>query len=197
MSHIQDQQIIISGVGGQGVLFITRLLAEAAIEKGIAVFTSETHGMAQRGGTVVSHLKIGSFASPLIRPGMADFLLALKPESVGAHAGFLKPGGRIFLNSSEETTVPAGMTQTVVDADGIARSMENHRSANLVLLGAALAAGQNRESRPGELFCRLPEMKSAIGQVLGGKTAFLDTAFKSIEAGFAEQNASAMAGSRQ
>jgi indolepyruvate ferredoxin oxidoreductase beta subunit len=50
------QQIIISGVGGQGVLFVTRLLAEAAIKKGLAVFTSETHGMAQRGGTVLSHL---------------------------------------------------------------------------------------------------------------------------------------------
>ncbi|MDH3344895.1 MAG: 2-oxoacid:acceptor oxidoreductase family protein, partial [Desulfobacteraceae bacterium] len=46
------QQIVISGVGGQGVLFVTRLLAEAAIMKGFSVFTSETHGMAQRGGTV-------------------------------------------------------------------------------------------------------------------------------------------------
>ncbi|MCX5883025.1 MAG: 2-oxoacid:acceptor oxidoreductase family protein, partial [Deltaproteobacteria bacterium] len=49
------QQIIISGVGGQGVLFVTRLLAEAAMMKGYPVLTSETHGMAQRGGTVVSH----------------------------------------------------------------------------------------------------------------------------------------------
>jgi len=68
------QQIVISGVGGQGVLFITGLLADAAIDKGLPVFTSETHGMAQRGGTVISHLKVGDFSSPLIRPGHADGL---------------------------------------------------------------------------------------------------------------------------
>ncbi|MGD2016130.1 MAG: 2-oxoacid:acceptor oxidoreductase family protein, partial [Desulfobacterales bacterium] len=66
------QQLIISGVGGQGVLFVTRLLAEAAILRGLAVFTSETHGMAQRGGTVLSHLKVGEHTSPLIRPAQAD-----------------------------------------------------------------------------------------------------------------------------
>ena len=52
--------------------FVTRLLAEAAIAKGLAVLSSETHGMAQRGGTVLSHLKVGDFSSPLIRPGHAD-----------------------------------------------------------------------------------------------------------------------------
>jgi indolepyruvate ferredoxin oxidoreductase beta subunit len=56
------QQIIISGVGGQGVLFVTRLLAEAAIGQGLPVFTSETHGMAQRGGTVGGFLKAGGWA---------------------------------------------------------------------------------------------------------------------------------------
>jgi indolepyruvate ferredoxin oxidoreductase beta subunit len=63
MSKMVRQQILISGVGGQGVLFITILLAEAAINKGLPVFTSETHGMAQRGGTVVSHLKVGNFSA--------------------------------------------------------------------------------------------------------------------------------------
>jgi len=53
MNASVKQQVIISGVGGQGVLFVTRLLAEAAINKGLPVFTSETHGMAQRGGTVL------------------------------------------------------------------------------------------------------------------------------------------------
>ena len=61
---VENQQLIISGVGGQGVLFITRLLAEAAIAGGLPVLSSETHGMAQRGGIVVSHLKVGGFAGP-------------------------------------------------------------------------------------------------------------------------------------
>ena len=95
------QQIIISGVGGQGVLFVTRLLAEAAMMKGFPVLTSETHGMAQRGGTVVSHLKVGDFSSPLIRPFSADGLLALKPESLAQHGGFVKPGGWAIVNSSQ------------------------------------------------------------------------------------------------
>ena len=58
------QQILVSGVGGQGVLFVSRLLAEAAIGKGLSVLTSEIHGMAQRGGTVVSHLKVGGLPGP-------------------------------------------------------------------------------------------------------------------------------------
>jgi indolepyruvate ferredoxin oxidoreductase beta subunit len=99
MSRAVRQQILISGVGGQGVLFVTRILAEAAIARGLAVFTSETHGMAQRGGTVVSHLKVGEFHSPLIRAGQADGLLALKAENLSQHMSFLKPGGWVFLNS--------------------------------------------------------------------------------------------------
>ena len=63
------QQIVVSGIGGQGVLFVTRILAEAAIERGMEVLTSETHGMAMRGGTVISHVKAGPFTSPLIRTG--------------------------------------------------------------------------------------------------------------------------------
>ncbi|MEE4609050.1 MAG: 2-oxoacid:acceptor oxidoreductase family protein [Desulfobacteraceae bacterium] len=85
MNETIRQQIVISGLGGQGVLFVTRLLAEAAIDARLPVFTSETHGMAQRGGTVVSHLKIGAYASPLIRPGQADGLICLKAENVAAH----------------------------------------------------------------------------------------------------------------
>jgi len=55
------QQIIISGLGGQGVLFVTRILAQAGMEMGLDVLTSETHGMAMRGGTVLAHVKVGGF----------------------------------------------------------------------------------------------------------------------------------------
>ena len=73
------QQILISGVGGQGVLFVTGLLAEAAINKGLPVFTSETHGMAQRGGSVTSHVRCGrKVFSPLIPEGQADVLMGFE-----------------------------------------------------------------------------------------------------------------------
>ena len=102
MNQTINQQIIISGVGGQGVLFVTRLLAEAAINKGLAVFTSETHGMAQRGGTVLSHFKVGSYTSPLIRPAQADGLLALRAENLAQHGGFLKDNGWIIANGQDD-----------------------------------------------------------------------------------------------
>ena len=63
------QQIIVSGLGGQGALTLTRLLAEAAAALGLPVITSETHGMAQRGGTVISMIKVGPFRGPLIPAG--------------------------------------------------------------------------------------------------------------------------------
>ena len=66
------QQIIVSGLGGQGALTLTRLLAEAAAAMGLSVITSETHGMAQRGGTVISMIKVGPFRGPLIPAGEAD-----------------------------------------------------------------------------------------------------------------------------
>ena len=99
------QQIAISGVGGQGMLFVTKLLAETALDSGYSVLISETHGMAQRGGNVISHLKIkdrddkgSTLRSPLIRPGRADLLLVLHPDGLLIHGHFLKPGGWLFCN---------------------------------------------------------------------------------------------------
>ena len=93
------RQIVLSGVGGQGVLFLSRLLAEAAIAAGFSVLASETHGMAQRGGVVVSHLKVGGFDSPLVRTGRADLLLVLKEENVALHREFLADGGALIVNA--------------------------------------------------------------------------------------------------
>ncbi|GBC59158.1 indolepyruvate oxidoreductase [Desulfonema ishimotonii] len=168
------QQIVISGVGGQGVLFVTRLLAEAAIAKGLPVFTSETHGMAQRGGTVISHLKVGDFASPLIRPGQADGLISLKAENVAQHGGFLKPEGWLVVNSAGN--VPGDAAQFAVDADRLAGEIGNLRSVNLILLGAAL-------SRTPNLFCTPDDVRTVVRQRLAGKPDMLASALKALEAG--------------
>ena len=80
------QQIIVSGLGGQGAVTLTRLLAEAALALGVPVLTSETHGMAQRGGTVISMVKAGDFRGPLVPPGPPDLGLFL-------HAGIWRCTG--------------------------------------------------------------------------------------------------------
>lgn len=133
------QQIIISGLGGQGVLFITRLLAEAAILKGLHVLTSETHGMAQRGGAVVSHLKVGDFSSPLIRPKTADGLLALHRETFSQHEAYVRPGGWFVINTDAGIDAADPARVFGCDATKLAMARGFPKSANLVLLGFALS----------------------------------------------------------
>lgn len=156
------QQIIVSGVGGQGVLFVTKVLADTAMKAGFSVMASETHGMAQRGGNVISHLKVEPggdasrtrLSSPLIRPGHADVLFSLHPDAILAHAHFLKPGGRAFCNTPDATASNA------IDATGIATELGSAISANLVLLGFGAGTGA--------LFCK-PEDIAATIDGYGGR----------------------------
>lgn len=126
------QQIIVSGIGGQGALFLTRVIAQAAVDLDIPVLTSETHGMAQRGGTVISTIKVGDFASPLIRTGQADVALLLWESNLAVHQPLLKPEGALLVNA--ET---AGEGDRL-DASAIARRLGNAVLSNLVLLGRAV-----------------------------------------------------------
>ncbi len=175
------QQIIISGVGGQGILFVTRLLAETALEMGFSILISETHGMAQRGGNVVSHLKVSdrragspagspqTFASPLIRPGRADVLLALHPDGEAAHGHYVRAGGVIISNRPESSS------SFSVDAGGIAVGLGSPVSANLVLLGFAAGSGV--------LFCSPEQVRAALER-LGGRR--LETSLEAFQAGWHE-----------
>lgn len=175
------QQIIISGVGGQGILFVTRLLAETALEMGFSVLISETHGMAQRGGNVVSHLKVSSpaddtdadgpqpFVSPLIRPGRADVLLAMHPDGETAHGFYLKEGGVTISNR------PDSSNSSALDAGRMALDLGSPVSANLVLLGFAAGSGT--------LFCP-PEQVRATLERFGGRR--IEHSLKAYEAGWNE-----------
>lgn len=128
-----EQQIAISGLGGQGVLFITRLLAETALSMGLDVISSETHGMAMRGGAVISYLKIGNFESPLIRAGMADIAIFLADENLKVHPDIIGPKTRVFVNSDNPGAYEG------LDASSVAEEILGRRQAsNLVLLGYAL-----------------------------------------------------------
>ena len=145
------QQIVVSGIGGQGVLFVTRILAEAAVERGMEVLTSETHGMAMRGGTVISHVKVGPFTSPLIRTGQADIGLFLHGGNLEIHRGFLKPKGVIYINREKNGDGEA------IDATRIAREHGSLVIANLVLLGFAV--------RWGKLFCDAATVEAVLRRI--------------------------------
>jgi len=177
------QQIVISGVGGQGVLFVTRILAEAAILKGLAVFTSETHGMAQRGGTVLSHVKVGKFSSPLIRPFQADGLLALKANSLVQHGFYLKPDAWAVVNSISEMTADVDRTAYAVDADRLAQKIDNLKSVNLILLGFAVAA-TSKMPENSRLFCSLKDIREVLNRRLGKNKKMMDAAVKAVETGY-------------
>jgi len=92
-------QFIIAGIGGQGILFASRVLGHVALSKGLHVNGSEVHGMSQRGGSVISHFKIGSYASPLVRPKEADILLAFEQGEGLRNFHFLKKGGTALVNT--------------------------------------------------------------------------------------------------
>lgn len=141
-------QLILSGVGGQGILFSTRIFSELALEKGYNVIGSETHGMAQRGGSVISHLKIGDYSSPLVRQGTADLLFAFDRDEAYRTLGFLKRGGLCFVNSPKEDFWDPGIKGYLekneiraysFPADKVALALGVPRSANLALIGYALS----------------------------------------------------------
>ena len=127
-----NRQLFVSGIGGQGVLFATRIIADAAVREGLEVLTSETHGMAQRGGTVISMIKIGNYKSPLLRHGQADLGLFLHAGNLPIHRHLLKSSGCMVVNSTE------GGDYEAVDASGLARGQGNPVLANLILLGRAV-----------------------------------------------------------
>lgn len=128
-------ELILCGRGGQGIVFLTRQIGQIAVSKGMNVTSSETHGMAVRGGSINSHLRIGTYFSPLIRQGHADFLLSLDPSETKNNRHYLKPGGLIVENS----TGPQEPGISRVDATDLARNLGRVQLENVVLLGFASA----------------------------------------------------------
>lgn len=126
-------ELILCGRGGQGIVFLTRQIGQIASAKGLHVISSETHGMAVRGGSINSHLRIGSFYSPLIRQGHADFLLSLDPDETSNNRHYLKPNGIVVENSSQAED--SGVKR--VDATALARGLGRVQLENVVILGFA------------------------------------------------------------
>ncbi len=164
------QQIIVSGLGGQGALTLTRLLAEAAKAAGLEVITSETHGMAQRGGTVISMIKVGPFKGPLIPAGEADVGLFLHRDNLAVHRFYLKPDAAVFVNSSTPGDYPKVDARELAKQQGLPPV-----SANLILLG--YAAGK------GGLFCGAAQLEQII--MANTPARFLETNLKAFQVGVA------------
>ena len=147
--------ILIAGVGGQGVLLVSEILSEACLRSGYDVKKSEVHGMAQRGGSVTSHVRFGEQVhSPLIEKGQADVLVSFEELEALRWIAFLKPGGAVVVNAQRiaPMTVSSGVASypedvleqlrertsriVAVDGIGIAQKVGNPRVVNIVLLGA-------------------------------------------------------------
>jgi indolepyruvate ferredoxin oxidoreductase beta subunit len=124
-------EMVLCGRGGQGIVFLTRQLGQIITEMGLDVISSETHGMAVRGGSINSHLRIGAFFSSLVRYGHADFLLSLDSTETANNTHYLKPGGIVVENSS----APSEPTVRRIDATGLAKKLGGLRLENVVLLG--------------------------------------------------------------
>jgi indolepyruvate ferredoxin oxidoreductase beta subunit len=147
-------QMIISGVGGQGVLLLTRVFSEVALKEGYPIIGSEDHGMSQRGGSVITHLKIGDFDSPLVKKGNADILFSLEKNEAYKTLHYLKPstngqkGGLCFINAANidfmDPEIKAhlkekGIEVYIFGGDQLAREMGSVQSVNIVMIGFASA----------------------------------------------------------
>ncbi len=146
--------LVIVGVGGQGTLLASKILGHIALEEGCDVKVSEVHGMAQRGGSVITHVRVGDKVyAPLVSSGNADYLLAFEELEAARAAYFLKPGGILIVNAQQILPMPVitgaakypeeplsslGDTCCVekLDALSMAEKSGSQRAVNLVLLGA-------------------------------------------------------------
>ncbi|MCX8031125.1 MAG: indolepyruvate oxidoreductase subunit beta [Thermodesulfovibrionales bacterium] len=145
--------VLFAGVGGQGVVLASAIMAEAAFRSGYDVKDSELHGMAQRGGSVISHIRFGKKVnSPLIPLGKADFFIATEQLEGLRYAHFVKPKGKVILNKrkTEPVTVSQkcpypenvkkdleslGLDVIEVDAPEIAKKIGSSKVENIILLG--------------------------------------------------------------
>ncbi len=146
---MENVNMIFCGLGGQGILFMTKIFARAALDKRLQTLGAETHGMAQRGGSVVSHLKLGTATSSLVREQTAGFLLALEENEAYRNLPFLAPGGSLYVNAEanefpRKDVIPymkkQGITHHAFPAQKTAMALGSPMSTNLALMGFFAAA---------------------------------------------------------
>lgn len=144
--------IVLAGVGGQGVLSVAAVIAQASMLEGLQVRQSEVHGMAQRGGAVVSHMRIahGDIPGDLIGKGNAELILSMEPLESLRYLPYLAEKGRVITASAPLVNIPDYPDERellaevkkrnqalIVDAKGLAREAGNMKATNMVMVGAA------------------------------------------------------------
>lgn len=147
--------LLITGVGGQGAILASDIIGKAAVTAGMPIRAAETHGMAQRGGSVVNHIRVGNDYGSMIPKKGADLLLALEPMEAVRYLDFLKDGGIIIMNTQSiiPVTVTSGLTKypevsdildflsekyivKAFNADDLAYEAGNRLAMNVVMVGA-------------------------------------------------------------
>ena len=173
-----NKDILICGVGGQGTVLASKILAASAMDEGNTVHSAETIGMAQRGGSVTSHVRIGEAAySPLIPFGSAEMLIAFDPAEAVRNLKYLKPGGVAIVNTvpmqpvtenlkgGYDSAEMTGYLRTkcdclLVNADEVCAPFGSAKFFNIILLGVAAGTGRlglSRETILRQIECRVPE----------------------------------------
>lgn len=151
---METKNIMIVGVGGQGSLLASKLLGRLLLTKGYDTKVSEVHGMSQRGGSVVTYVRFGDKVySPVIDQGQADFIVSFELMEAARYTAFLKPGGRIIVNTQQINPMPVitgaadypdhldqvmerlGLNVDAIDALSLAEEAGSSKAVNLVLMG--------------------------------------------------------------
>lgn len=154
------KSFILAGVGGQGTVLASKLIAKAAMARGECVRTAETIGMAQRGGCVVSHVRVGPSHSPMLPLGGADAVIGFEPAEAVRALPYLKAGGTVVCATCAVKPVTASLTGSaydgsdvlaylrgalvrlvLLDADAVCAACGSTKVLNVALLGAAAASG--------------------------------------------------------
>lgn len=154
MREMETKNVMIVGVGGQGSLLASKLLGNLLVEQGYDVKVSEVHGMSQRGGSVVTYVRYGDKVySPVIDKGEADFIISFELLEAARWAEYLRPGGRIIVNTQQIDPMPVitgaaaypedilaklralGLQVDAVDALETAEQAGSAKTINIVLMG--------------------------------------------------------------
>ena len=191
----QSFDILIVGIGGQGTILASNILGEACLIEDRHIRGAETHGMAQRGGSVESHIRIGGEFGPMIAPGQADLLISFDLLEALRYSHYLKQGGKMVVNShlvlptsvftqklpapteAEIITALKKYPLCLLDADSLAADAGSPLSANVVMLGAASSAMPLKKESLIEAIKRLVPKKTVeinlrafeLGKESGGK----------------------------
>jgi indolepyruvate ferredoxin oxidoreductase beta subunit len=194
-TKVKELNIIIAGVGGQGVVLLSEILGNAAVHDGLKVRGSEVLGMAQRGGSVFSNIRLGDEVfSPMTMDGKCDILVAIEPSEALRNIQYLNKNTLVIMNNRKVIPATVSMGKSVypeidqitaklesiadkviiLDAVGIAEKAGNRQSSNVVMLGALFGSGK--------MPVKLETVKDAIEERVPAKATAVN--LKAFDLGF-------------